>query len=203
MKRLFIRFAALLLLLTAALSTVSCNRNAQEQPAADGKLTKAETERIIELARTFRIFGEYDFSESFDMRQYETLVYCLFCWSLPESEVKGYGRVEFDEANKAAEAVIGTAIDAGGLIRTKYKPAEIQTIYSLNDRYYVMLTDDSSCTYTVTDSSVIKNDAGERTGVKAAVKIEAPDGSVCFVFELEDSETGVFSVKKVELQQYD
>ena len=203
MKRLFFRFAALLLALTAVLTAVACNKNPQEQPAADGKPTKAETERIIELARTFRIFGEYDFSENFDMRQYETMVYCLYCWSLPESEVKGYGRVEFDEANKAVEAVVGSSIDDGGLFRTKYKPAEIQTIYSLNERYYVMLTDDSSCTYTVTDSSVIKNDAGERTGVKATVKIEAPDGAVCFVFELEDSETGVFSVKKVELQQYD
>ncbi len=192
MKRVTKRLAALLLAAVFAASFAACSG-----PKKTDGLSDKETARIIELARTFRIFGEYDSEKGFELRRYEYLVYSLTSWSLKESgDVKGYGRISCAEAEAlAAGAVVGAAADQ---FRTKYKPNEIQVIYAIGDDYFVRLSNDGAYTYEIVSSSAAVGEDGARTGVRVTVKVTGGEADFSIALDLADDAETVFKVKKCE-----
>ena len=197
--RFFKRFSALLLAAALVLGLAACSGNGGDAPA-EFKLTRAEEDRIISLARAFRIYGEFDGESGFELRQFEYLVYSLTTCELSESDVAGYGRVSLEEADELVNGVLGGKLNSAGLIRTKYKANEIQVIYAIGDYYYVMRTDDGAYTYTISSAWALTDDDGARTGVAALVTVSGGESEFKLAFELLDSETSVFSVRKCEIQ---
>lgn len=193
MKRIGIRLAALLLAVVLACAFAACS----DKKA--GGLTEKERERVIELARTFRIFGEYDSEKGFEIRRYEYLVYSLASWSLGESdEVKGYGRISCEDAAALAKAAaVGVAEDS---FRTKYKPNEIQVIYAIGDNYFVQLSNDKAYGFEITDVKGIPDENGEDTMVSVTVKVTGGEADFSIAFELVRDTESIFKVKKCEFQ---
>lgn len=192
MKRIFIRLAAIGLAVVLACAFAACTGK-----KAEG-LTEKETARVVELARTFRIFGEYDSEEGFELRRYEYLVYSAASWRLKESgDFKGYGRISHEEAKKLAEgAAVGAAADT---LYTKYKPSEIQAVFTIGDDYFVQLSDDSAYEYEVSSVKVLKDENGSRTGVLVIVGVTGGESDFSVSLELKDDAENVFKVKKCEL----
>ena len=193
MKRIVIRLAALGLAVVLACAFAACSGK-----KAEG-LTEKEKARVIELARAFRIFGEYDSDEGFELRRYEYLVYSLTSWSLGDSgDVKGYGRISCAEAERlAVGSVVGAAADA---LRTKYKPNEIQVIYAIGDDYFVQLSDDSAYSYEISAVTDLYDENGEKTGVSVTVGIKGGEADFSIALDLVSDPEYVFKVKKCELR---
>lgn len=192
MKRIVKLLACLLFAAFVFAAFAGCSGSGR----AEG-LSKEEEARAIELARAFRIFGEYDSEKGFEIRQYEYLVFSMATWALEESEVRDYGRLSFEEADALVAGVIGTS--PSGVFRTKYDPTEIQVIYAVGDNYYVMLTDDSAYSYSVDSVRPLTDENGERTGCSVNVKVTGGDSDFSVVFELACSESSIFTVKKCEI----
>lgn len=197
MKKRFFRLSALILALFFVLCLAACGSNSGTR--SETGLTRAEEERIIELARAFRIYGDFDADKEFPITQYEYMVYSLCSPVLPESTVKGYGVISLEEADRMFKAAVGD-YTIPNLRRTAFEPNEIQVIYYIGENYYVLRTDDSSYDYSVIRSKVLTDDSGARTGVSAAVRVTGSEGSVDIVFELTDGGEDLFRVRKCQIQ---
>lgn len=202
MKRSVLIITAFILAVAALAGISACGKSDPvKDPAAPYTPTAKETAKIIELARAFRIYGDFDRDKVFPISKAENMIYCLYTCSLPESDVRGYGKVAFSEADELIERTL--ELDISGSMRTKFKPNEIQLVYSVGENYYVFRTDDSGFVYEITAAELIFGETGERTGVRATVKITDPDGAFSITLDLNDDDMFVFTVKKSQVQFYE
>lgn len=196
MKKFFATALALMMLIPFA----ACVKPAED---TDGLgLTEKESERILDLAHTFRVFGEFDISKGVDMKSYETFIYCLYTWKLAEVE-RGYGTVSVEEADRALKSLLGSGMDTTALVRTKHKPNEVQLIYFAGDSYYILLTDDSAYKYEITSASIEKDGSGEKTSVTAMVKVTGEASSFSLELKLVYGSDDIFYINKCVMQNYE
>ncbi|MCR5611563.1 MAG: hypothetical protein K6F68_07050 [Clostridiales bacterium] len=193
--------ALALLLAAALLMGLSACRG--KTPAADTAYTPTakEAKKITELAKAFRIYGAYDADKGVPASKAEELIYCIYTCVLPESDVRGYGKVAISETDELIKRMIG--FDAKAMMRTKYKPSEVQLIYTVGDSYCVFRSDSSKYVFEITRADLVLNEAGEREGVKAIVKVTGAAGVFSLSLTLKDDDMFVFTVRKCEVQYYE
>ncbi|MBO4384487.1 MAG: hypothetical protein J5854_03615 [Clostridia bacterium] len=200
MKRYLMIITAAVLALAALSGCASCGKKVPDAETGAYTPTAKEAARITELARAFRIYGEFNKDDSFPASKTENMIYCLYTCALPESDIRGYGKVAITDTDELIARMLG--LDASGIVRTKYKPNEVQLVYTVGDYYYIYRTDDSDFTYEITEASVVRDDSGARTGVRATVKITDSEGAFSIVFELADDDKLVFTVDRSSIQYY-
>ena len=131
----------LALLMLAALAACAPRQGNGPQPteAPDAAgLTEEQSRRIIELAAAFDEFGEFSLDKGLELASAERMIYCYYRGLLPESELKGFGRVTVEEG-LAALAGVFKGMQVPEILRTKYNAAEEQELFILNGFYYIRL----------------------------------------------------------------
>lgn len=201
MKRFANIITALLLALLTLAGLSACSRKEPKKEDAGYTLTAKEEAKVLELARAFRIYGDFDIERVFPASKTENMIFSLYTAALPESDTRGYGKVAIKETDELVKRMLG--FDATALVRTKFKPTEVQLIYTVGDNYYVFLTDDSGYSYEISSAELLPDESGARKGVKANVRITGPEGAFSIVLTLRDDDKFVFTVLKSEVQFFE
>lgn len=135
------RFLALMLtvlMLLGAAQLAGC-RGEKGEPSATQAASPEEADRawILILAETFAGYGDYDSEKGFRLSDCERLIAFRYRSGLDESEIRGYGKISFEEA----EAELGRMLGMDKLtvaLRTVRKN-EDQEIFAENGAYYIKL----------------------------------------------------------------
>lgn len=205
------RLAALLLaalMLAALFSFAGCKKgNGKSDPTAAPEKTAAPTlppvddaaaERIMLLAEAFARFGEYDAKEGFKLTECERMLTCLYRSRLQESDIPGYGRLGFDEADKALQSALGIK-DLKVILRTG-KNGEGQEIFAENGEYYILLKEPEYRPELLSKQPVL-DEEGNEIGLSAVVKVYNKQDLAEFTMTLllGVGEDGEFFVRKNEV----
>ncbi len=135
------RIAALMLaaLMLAGAAVFAGCRGGKDEPSATQPASQEDEEkaRILILAETFAGYGDYDCEKGFKLSEGERLLACRYRSHLAESEIPGYGKISFEEAEKELERMLGIG-KLGALLHTPRK-SEDQEIFAENGAYFIKL----------------------------------------------------------------
>ncbi len=179
---------SLLALICAALLALLCACGAQTDadptPApnsADGILTSDQQTIVLRLASAFRMFGTYDVDiGTTNLMEQEFFIFCYYTDHLAECEVDGFGRVPISDADRLLNDTFGP-YEITDLLRTKFDPSKEQTYYTLDDNYYVLITDGSAYDFEIKSAETTER------GVSVIVTVYKDGAGECDITLVLDS----------------